>query len=828
MRALARLYKSCKIIPSKNFCVEGIANYLETLEYLEYEINYFKFDSLEPTLKLPLRQESLEMINFNDYNYIVIQNLDNSGSRPYAYFIQDKKWKSENCIELELYLDSVNTFGFNQDYIISDKTKVLREHRDRYVNLEATKVIVDNNYGVKCNLYWIDLQEWHGEVTLLPNPDLIGLINYRIEVEGNGTATLDTSTGVITLTARGGTYDGEIVYIYYKVIAIYGRQLVKNIDDFPEGLNPQLFRGEENEITQPFNTSWNLIYKNRDNIEPSEINQINPVECFVCPDESHKVKSATSTSIGYSALQEGQFYCISPSNNSNAELRFRDNQGHIYNLTSNRTYNYGYTTESISWIVLARGSGEAFFTIYLHSYAKTYHGNIVDYYYNQISYTATNITTLEVLNSIPIVNYATSNADNFPEFIPTISGSFNFTIQDKYLLSLSSLDRTDSKLIKIIKLPYCPSITEITASGDLALDSNWTYNEATGFFKLNDLNTKFNYTFEAPFTSPLMTLADVPSNFDTSRNRRIEYETKLLNSEFYYPKFVYDSFGFNFNLEAVDIIKYLINKTNPNFKVGFVMTTTINSKFMFYFPDYALKDYKKLQDYDNVLPISRNNEVVLYNNQYINYLRTGYNYDLKNKNRAETTSGITTALGIVGAIASIGLGVSSGNPAVAVSGVVGGIATATSSIVSNVNTIASQESAMASKLEQLKAQSTSVNGSDDIDLLEAYSNNRAKLTEYRVSDRMRRALFDLFYYCGYATNEMKVPDLHSRYWFNYIQAELEINATSNLPKFVEDDLVNRFKEGLTILHGRIVNNTLTWDFEQEKENWEISLIGGIN
>lgn len=828
MTSTITLFKSCLVEQDKNFIVDyngekAIDIYLNTLEKeIITDFQYIK-QNLSLSIKINKNQSLLMMgENSQDVNYCKIQN---GNENPYYYFIIEKYWKSENTIELILAMDTLNTFEFNNDYVLSPKSKILREHKDRYTILNPSLILVENNYGVVCNQYWVNLNEWHGEVTLVANPDLIGLTNYRIEVQGNGTATLNTLTGVITLTARGGTYSGEIVYIYYKIIVNVESQLVKNVDDFPEGINPQLFRGKENEIVQPFNTSWNLIYKNKNDIEPSEINQINPVECFVCPDEPFKVKSASSTSISYSYLQEGQFYCISPSNNNNIDLRFKDNQGHIYELTSNIKSSYGYTSESISWIVLARGSGQAYFTIYLHTYSKIYNENIVDYYYNQIIYTATNITSLEVLNSISSINYATSNSDNFPTFTPIISGSFNFTIQDKFLLSLASLDRTDSKLIKIIKLPYCPSNTDISLSGELSLDSNWTYDDATGFFKLNDLNTKFNYTFEASFISPLLTLIEAPFVFDPTIDRRIEYETKLLNSEFYYPKFVYDSFGFNFNLEAVDVLQYLINSSS-NFKVGFVVTTTINSKFMFYFPEYILKDYKKTQDYDNILPISRNNEVVLYNNQYINYLRTGYNYDLKNKNRVETTSGISTALGIVGAIASVGLGIASGNPAVAVGGVIGGISTATSSIMSNINTIASQESSMASKLEQLKAQSTSVNGSDDIDLLEAYSNNRAKLTEYRVSDRMRKALFDLFYYCGYKTTEQKIPNVQSRFWFNFLQAELDIIQTSNLSSLITDDIKEKFKNGVTFMHTIKVNDEPQWNFEQDKENWENALIGG--
>ena len=171
-------------------------------------------------------------------------------------------------------------------------------------------------------------------------------------------------------------------------------------------------------------------------------------------------------------------------------------------------------------------------------------------------------------------------------------------------------------------------------------------------------------------------------------------------------------------------------------------TTTINSRFLFYFPGYKLKSYCKSSDYVNVLPVDRNNEVVLYNNQYINYLRTGYNYDVKAKQRTDAATGINSALAIIGAISSVGLGVASGNPLLAIGGVVAGFSTTGHAIMNMLNATAQSEQNLNSKMDQLRAQATSVAGSDDIDILEAYSDNRAKLTEYRVSDKMRKAQLD--------------------------------------------------------------------------------------
>lgn len=831
MTSTLTLFKNCLVEPDKNFIVDmeggknAIEYYLNTLEKeVITDFQYIKHD-LTLTIKVSKNQSALMMgENSQDINYCKIQNgLQN----PCYYFIIEKYWKSENTIELVLNMDTLNTFEFNSDYVITAKSKVLREHRDRYIEKVFYDVLDENNIAVRTDHYYIDTQEWWGEVTTLPNSKLVGIANYEIQIVG-GTATLNTTTGQLHIVATGGAYDGDTIYVYYKVVINKGSQVYKNIDFVDEGINPQLYRGGDNEIIQPVDTSWNLIYKNANEIAPEDYNQVNPVNCYLAPDTPIRVtKGSTYKIVDFNGFQEGKYYYIAPSNNGNQELIFRDGGGLEYNLQYSRTINAGYTNEKMTWLVIYRANGNNYFTIELHSYSKIYHGNIVDYYDNRIISTRGSITSIAVLSNIDSVNYALAVTNSFPLMDTTISGSFTFTTTDAYLNSLESLDRTDSKLIKIIKLPYCPSSYGIDMAGNITIDEKWEYDSTTTFFKLTNLNSKFKYEMDAPFNDPLLTLLDVPESFNPFTSRNIEYETKLLNSEFYYPKFVYDSFGFEFDLEKVDVEKYMNSKEIPNFKYGFVTTTTINSKFMFYFPNYILQDYKKNGDYDNFLPIARNNEVVLYNNQYINYLRTGYNYDLKNKNRTEAVSGVSTALGVIGAVASIGLAVASGNPAVAVGGVIGGVSTMTASVMGNINTIAREESNMASKIEQLKAQSTSVAGSDDIDLLEAYSRNRAKMTEYRVSDKMKYAIYDLFYYFGYKTFEMKIPNVQTRCWFNFLQAELDIKQTSNLSSIITDDIKEKFKNGVTFMHTIFIDDDPQWNFDQDKENWEVALVGGV-
>ena len=87
---------------------------------------------------------------------------------------------------------------------------------------------------------------------------------------------------------------------------------------------------------------------------------------------------------------------------------------------------------------------------------------------------------------------------------------------------------------------------------------------------------------------------------------------------------------------------------------------------------------------------------------------------------------------------------------------------------------------------------------------------------------MESILDDLFYYGGYISNEQKIPNVKSRYWFNYLQASLVIEETNNLTEEIENDIKEKFENDVTFLHYR----QNKFDFKQEMENIEKKLVGG--
>lgn len=308
--------------------------------------------------------------------------------------------------------------------------------------------------------------------------------------------------------------------------------------------------------------------------------------------------------------------------------------------------------------------------------------------------------------------------------------------------------------------------------------------------------------------------------------RNIEYESKLYHSDYYQPKFVYDSFSFPFSLELVNEEAYYESSAPfqllDNFDVTYVVSTNIQSKFAFIFDDYILK--KSTQDYDNILTIERNNEKALFNNDYLTYIKSGgYSYDQKKIQDQNITSGITSGITLAAAIGSIIAGASSaGAGGLGVPMLIGGImglAGAGAGIVKNIFTAQEQDAALAQKINQLKLQSTTLNGNEDIDILQAISRNRPKIVRYEVSDRMKNAMWDLFHYCGYATNEQKVPHTDTRLYFNFIQADI-IYDDYNFNDDIAEDIKNRWAQGVTFFH-KVDGG---YDIDQIYENFEVSIL----
>ena len=64
---------------------------------------------------------------------------------------------------------------------------------------------------------------------------------------------------------------------------------------------------------------------------------------------------------------------------------------------------------------------------------------------------------------------------------------------------------------------------------------------------------------------------------------------------------------------------------------------------------------------------------------------------------------------------------------------------------------------------------------------------------------MYNILKEMFYFCGYNCKEYGVPNIWTRTWFNFIQANLVIESTQ-LPADIMRDIIERFASGVFVFH----------------------------
>lgn len=771
MKSNINLYADSKILIDKNFHVDSISDYLNTLTKLSLtQLNYI-VPKKEMKLKLELSQDFVELGNSgkNNYNYAFLWDTINS----YFYFIRDFKWISQSVVELDLYMDTINTFTFKnqgelpqseRDYVITPKTLIHRQHKDRWsFNAESTP------------------------------------------------------------------------------------KLSPIIDKINEGINPVLYKGSDEVIEDDvlsFKQKWYLVYKNRNAISETDFNQVNPVDIFIYPEKDTPIAYDYKQHIPAIYFNAGYTYFSSRNGRLGkyCPLFYNADSGAI----NEKLYEEfgtlgGHNGVIVYWFKIYKSNGmDTTFTYIAMKSLIDENGDAV--YHEEIT-RRTGVEYLDFVNPPDRVGYYYSQNDNNNYVLHSsmYSRTSSFTSGTAY--SISRVDRTDSKLIKIIELPYCPlPISYRLSTPSLAAVEPHVYFNTTehalylepSYLDAGSVSPRYHFEHKVDLGGNLFPLnigeviqEQEAGELYSDEDKNPYLETKLASSEFYLPKIIYDSFSMPIKWELTDFDEFYNTYMDDQISLIMITPTTITSKFGFSLEgvEYTLSE----EDYPLFLPVARNNEDPIYTSQYINYLRTGFNYDLKAKNQQAAASGIGIGLATLGAVAGLGIGIGSSNPAVAFSSVVSSLTAVTSAVSSAINTAITNQRAIEQRLAQAKAQAVSIQASDDIDLLNAYANgNKAKICHYKPSEVMTKNIFDLFYYTGYTIEKLGLPDTTSRMRFNYVSADIDILTARHLTKDIIEDIKARWSLGITFIHKLSSDITrYPYDFEQELENWEWSLEDAI-
>ena len=547
------------------------------------------------------------------------------------------------------------------------------------------------------------------------------------------------------------------------------------------------YRGTTNSVQGESNIKWYLVYANENN------NDNAPVACYIMPSTTVKFYGLHNTYEPqyFNTGDTGDIYLIKE--NVTLTLTTTTNQTVTLNITDNQTYYISTVPMNVGNYFNVIGKGDNSTQSY-GCKAIGFSGLVHLSYYPKAQ--ASDLLNLSTSTFIQVAR----NADT--DLICTSSGAFNIS-------PISNINRTYSSLIKIIECPYEPFTLSPKDDGYL-LDDGFYANLVSNLgetpviaLKLNELSKEFVTSLHSYSLSDFSCIIPLPENRKFTK-KDAKYESKLYHSDFHNVIFNYDSFTKDMPLENIEPSSI----TNPYFKIKYKQANTITSNLGFKFE--IAQGTQKLNDkFEEYLICKRNNEYPIYNSSYLNYLRNGYNYDLKAKNLQVAQSWIGTGLSLVGGGLGFVLGGAVG-AAAGISLITSGISSISSAIIGNIQNEANIEQ----KLNESKNTTNSVSSSDDLNLLNWYSDNLLWSTTYDISEQQKSNIFDLFYKTGYSCNETGIPNVNSRYRFNFIQCTPDFTTKAN-PIWQEyiNDVIARFELGVTYFH------TYT-DFNQQYENWE--------
>ena len=616
--------------------------------------------------------------------------------------------------------------------------------------------------------------------------------------------------------------------------------IATKIDKVQEGINPQLFGSDDQEIKDKDNENWYIIYNSDyDLTAPKPETAHGVISTYLCKDNGFYTMIKTSSNfikLLSSDLEDGISYVIDNLDTSGRLRTVRCKNIDGQEIATTGTHEgQGSNVYWDDCILLTKdGHNIRIAKLSFEQHASTKRVRVdVKGRSSEVTLSSNSNFVIYKYDGPEIhtgvhdtLRYEINRSELYP---------FGDTPTQQYVISIDDVDKTKGTLFKIIKLPYCPIDYTIDENGRYIFDNDISISadnlELGGKLLKVSKNYEFGRTLKTNIENPLLksherrTIIATPNDIKDIKN-----ETKLLNSEFYRPKFIYDSFSKDFDLEKLKDMNF-----KDTIDIEYKPSRVYNSNFLIKFPEYQTDDYDD-EDYNNILICSRNNEVPIYSSGYLDYIRNGYNYDVKNKN---TALGYSIAGGTISALTSgltLGIPFAKGyqgtrygqafdllhpdaTPAQLLrkAKIRGGInevggsqfltstalsmgAGAASTILGTIAANTQAERNIDQKVESLRNTSISVSSNDDIDLLEAYSNNRAKLKTYKVSDKTKKDLFDLFYYTGYSCNDMMIPNTTSRYWFNYIQCEPVFKQRFNTYDNFMADMKLRYAQGVTIYH----------------------------
>ena len=390
-------------------------------------------------------------------------------------------------------------------------------------------------------------------------------------------------------------------------------------------------------------------------------------------------------------------------------------------------------------------------------------------------------------------------------------------------------NKTNSRLIKIIELPYAPFDIEYQDGNKMVLPTGWSLS-TDGLLKLidNSVELKSSVASFDNLGPDSFTIADVISEDKLMTDAQpIKYETKLWSSAYHTLKFAYDNQAQPIKLEEFEFI------SNPNYSLGieFYPSTGMDNSMGFKFNSTEQLD----TDFGNWLISSRTTEVPQYTNEYLNYLRYGKAVDERNSRLSAWSAGLSgvgsavstsasLAFTLGGAFKSAATGASTGASAGVAGAIIGGVIGLAAAGLAVHSTVAKSRDTINSKIDQYTHQSSKIVASNDLSIFRKYGKNKLLQVEYEPTEELQNSIGRYFHLFGYSCDEYGVPNWKTRLWSDYFVLEPQWWQTYIIQQYLAD-ITARLQTGFRVLHRlNISGEPIHYDFDARYENWERSLL----
>ena len=186
-------------------------------------------------------------------------------------------------------MDVLNSFQWDTDYSVSDKTLVKRQLKNRYSENTSLEYISEKRVPQGFNSFQI-------KTPLTVNAAIKSANNFRIlqgsaATSGSVSFTNSQDNSGYFLVSVFSPYEQTIKFSFSYEIYAY----MADIDLKSEGINPPLYKKDEKDLPDESGVSWSLLYTNQNNPDPDSL--VNPVRCLLYPsrDLNCKVPGAGNT-----------------------------------------------------------------------------------------------------------------------------------------------------------------------------------------------------------------------------------------------------------------------------------------------------------------------------------------------------------------------------------------------------------------------------------------------------------------------------------------------------------------------------------------------------